>query len=327
MLYVAGGNPVGNGVPRLTTTDAYNADTNSWITGLGTMPHGVTNPGSASVGGRLYCFGGADTGGNQQGNTYVQIYQPGSQPPAISNVISATPFGGFTAIAPGSLIEIYGTNLAGDSRGWTSADFNGANAPTSLDGTTVTIAGQAAFVDYISPTEVDAQVPSGVPAGQQQIVVTASNGSSAAYTVTANPTEPGLFAPSSLDIGGMQYVGALFADSLAPVLTPGDVTSFASQRAQPGDTIVLSGVGFGPVVPDSPAGQIVQQANTLATPLQVSFGGMPATVVSSGLVPGNIGLYQFNVVVPNVAASDAIPVIFTLGGVAGTQTLYIAVQN
>jgi uncharacterized protein (TIGR03437 family) len=38
-------------------------------------------------------------------------------------------------------------------------------------------------------------------------------------------------------------------------------------------------------------------------------------------------LYQFNVVVPNVTASDAMPLIFKLGGVSGTQTLFIAVQN
>jgi hypothetical protein len=42
------------------------------------MPQAVVGPGSASVGGRLYCFGGADNGGLFLGNVfnYVQIYQP-----------------------------------------------------------------------------------------------------------------------------------------------------------------------------------------------------------------------------------------------------------
>jgi uncharacterized protein (TIGR03437 family) len=41
-----------------------------------------------------------------------------------------------------------------------------------------------------------------------------------------------------------------------------------------------------------------------------------------------VGLYQFNVVVPNVAASNSVPVTFTLGGVKGIQpAMVIAIQN
>jgi uncharacterized protein (TIGR03437 family) len=65
----------------------------------------------------------------------------------------------------------------------------------------------------------------------------------------------------------------------------------------------------------------------LATPVLFSFGGVPATASYAGLAPGFVGLYQFNVTVPNVAASDLVPVTFTLGGFSGTQTLYIAVGN
>jgi uncharacterized protein (TIGR03437 family) len=47
----------------------------------------------------------------------------------------------------------------------------------------------------------------------------------------------------------------------------------------------------------------------------------------SGLIAGYLGLYQFNVVVPNVAASDSVPFTFSLAGNAGTQTLLIAIEN
>jgi uncharacterized protein (TIGR03437 family) len=56
-------------------------------------------------------------------------------------------------------------------------------------------------------------------------------------------------------------------------------------------------------------------------------GGLPTVLSYSGLAPGYVGLYQLNVVVPNVPASDAVQVTVTLGGTAGTQTLYIAVGN
>jgi uncharacterized protein (TIGR03437 family) len=81
------------------------------------------------------------------------------------------------------------------------------------------------------------------------------------------------------------------------------------------------------VTPDIPAGQIVQQLNTLVAPFHILFGQIEATTKYDGLAPSAVGLYQFNLVVPNVTASDSVPVTFTLAGIAGTQTLYIAVQN
>ncbi len=79
-------------------------------------------------------------------------------------------------------------------------------------------------------------------------------------------------------------------------------------------------------MPDVSAGQVVQQKNALVDSLQVQFANVTATVQYAGLAPGSIGLYQFNVVVPQIAASDSVPLTFTLGGLSGTQTLYTAVQ-
>ena len=75
------------------------------------------------------------------------------------------------------------------------------------------------------------------------------------------------------------------------------------------------------------AGEITPGENTLATPIQIFFGGIPAQATYAGLAPGSIGLYQFTVVVPNITGSDAVPVTFTLGDTPGQQTLYVAVEN
>jgi uncharacterized protein (TIGR03437 family) len=50
-------------------------------------------------------------------------------------------------------------------------------------------------------------------------------------------------------------------------------------------------------------------------------------VTFSGLTGGYLGLYQFNVVVPNVGASDSVPFTYSLGAVKGPQNLVIAVGN
>ena len=249
-------------------------------------------------------------------------------PPAIGGVITAGGFGGFKSIAPGTWIEIYGSNLAVDSRGWTGADFNGVNAPTSLDGTKVTVGGQPAFIGYISSGQVNALVPSNVATGVQQVTVTAATGTSAAYPVIVNPTAAGMWAPGYLTIGGVQYVGALFPDFQTFVAPPGAISGVSSQRAKPGDVIVIFGVGFGPVTSNLPAGQLAPANTTLTLPLQIYFGSTLATLQYWGLAPGLVGVYQFNVVVPNVPASDAVPVSFSLNGVIGAQVvLYTSVGN
>ncbi|HTR37968.1 MAG TPA: hypothetical protein VMH80_18795 [Bryobacteraceae bacterium] len=246
-------------------------------------------------------------------------------PPAITpgGVVSASAFGGFTSVSPGSWIEIYGMNLARDTRQWAGSDFNGNTAPTKLDGTEVTIGGKSAFIDYISPTQVNALVASDTPTGTQQMTVTTGAGTSASYDLQVNPTEPGLLAPSSFKLNGVQYAVGILADGTYAV-PEGAIAGVASRPAKPGETITLYGVGFGPVMPDSPAGEIVQQLNNLASTFQISIGGMPATASYSGLAPSYTGLYQFNVTVPAVAPGNA-QLTFKLGGVAGTQTLYIAV--
>jgi uncharacterized protein (TIGR03437 family) len=126
-------------------------------------------------------------------------------------VISAGNFGAFTAAGPGSWLEIYGTNLSTTSRSWAAADFGGsiaagAKAPTSLDGVSVSVGGQAAYVSYISPGQIDAQIPASVGTGPQPVIVTAGGVASAPFTMTINAVQPGLLAPPSFMVGGKQYL-------------------------------------------------------------------------------------------------------------------------
>lgn len=248
-------------------------------------------------------------------------------PEITGSVISAGAYGAFDAVTTGTWMEIYGENLAATSDEWGGSNFNGVNAPTSLDGTSVTVGGQAAFVYYISPGQIDALVPGGLGTGPQPVTVTTANGTSAALWVSVNPTEPGLLAPPSFVVNGNQYLAALFSDGATFVLPPGSIAGVTSREAQPGETITTYGIGFGSVTPDIAPGQIEEVANSLDAPFQVMFGSTPATLSYFGLAPSFVGLYQFNIVVPNIANSDLVPVTFTLGNQTSVQTLYTAVHN
>ena len=262
-------------------------------------------------------------GGVTSNSVTLQVAPP---VPAIGGVVSASAFGGSTSVAPGSWVEIYGSNLADHTRQWAGSDFSGINAPTMLDGVQVTIGGQKAFVDFISSGQVNAQLPSSISAGETQIAVTSGNITSAPFNIMVNATQPGMLAPPSFKIGGNQYVVAQFSDGTY-VLPAGAIPGVTSRPAAPGETIVIYGIGFGSVTPNIPAGQIVTQANQLSLPLQIFFGQTQAQAPYFGLAPNFVGLYQFNVVVPAVTNNDLVPLTFNLGGLAGAQTLYIAVRQ
>jgi len=262
--------------------------------------------------------------------SYILFDYPAIPQPDIVAAVSASAYGEFPTFAPGSWIEIYGTNLAAGTRTWGTEDFSGpggVDGPTTLGGTSVTIAGLPAFVDYVSPLQVNVQVPGAVPTGAQPLIVQTGAGASPPFTVTVNATQPGLLAPANFKIDGTQYVVALEPDGTY-VLAPGAISGLNSEAAKPGDTLTLYGIGFGPVKPSIQPGQLVEQLNTVTAPFTISFGGVAATSVPyDGLAPNFMGLYQFDVVVPNVAAGDAVPLTFTLGGASGTQTLAIAIGN
>lgn len=241
-------------------------------------------------------------------------------------VITASSYGAYPALAPGTWMEIYGSNLANvRTQLWAGEDFNGVFAPTKLGGTSVTIGGKPAYINFVSPGQVNAQVPSGLATGPQPVVVTTYGGPSIARTITVNNVQPGLLAPAVFKLAAGQYVAALFPDGVTFVLPP--LVGAPTARAKPGDTIVMYGVGFGPVTPDIPAGQIVTQANRLQLSFQATFAGIPATVAFAGLTGNFLGLYQFNIVVPNVPAGDAVPFAYTLNGVPGPQNLIVAIRN
>lgn len=264
-------------------------------------------------------------------NNVIRLLTPPANPgglPAVysGGVVTAGDFGGFPKVSPGSWIEIYGTNLASTARSWASSDFSYLLAPTSLSGTSVTIGSQPAFVDYVSPGQIDVQVPSTLGAGIQQLTVSTAAGTSAAYAVTVAPVEPGLLAPKSFNIGGKQYIAATFPDG-SFALPAGAIPGVASRPAKPGDSVTLWGVGFGSVTPSIPAGEIAIGLTTLSLPFQVSFGSIQATLTYAGLNPEAVGLYQFDVVVPPVPVNAATPLSYSLNGASGAQTLYIAVGN
>ncbi len=97
-----------------------------------------------------------------------------------------------------------------------------------------------------------------------------------------------------------------------------------AQPARPGETILLYGAGFGPTNPPVPSAQLVSTPAAITNPVQVTMGGMAATVVYAGLV--GPGLYQINATVPALPNGNA-AVVATLGSVSSQTGVSVAVQQ
>lgn len=251
--------------------------------------------------------------------------------PTISDngIVTAGSFGGFPWAAPASYIEIFGSNLSTDSRGWTSTDFSNGNAPTSLSGVSVTVNSRPAYVYFVSPTQVDVQIPGITPSGGQVAVVVTSQGqSSAPALLTVKQYGAGLLAPPAFKIKDKQYVAAVHSGT-GTYVSNGSIPGVMAAPAAPGETLFFYGIGFGPVTPSSTAiaGQIVRVNSVITTPLKFTIGDTQADVGYAGLVTLLVGLYQFNVRVPSDAPNGDLPLHVTLGDQDSPQTLWLPVQS
>jgi uncharacterized protein (TIGR03437 family) len=214
-------------------------------------------------------------------------------------------------IAPGEWITIEGLNLSTTTRTWQAADFQGNNLPTQLDGVQVTVNGKCAYVYYISPTQLNVPAPDDTAAGSVPVQVTNLQGSSNTVSAAESAIAPALF---ELANPPGTYVAAVRSDGM--YLGP-------DTPAKPGDTILLFGTGFGPTAPPSATGQLVSGPVQLAGTAIVQINEINVIPTYSGLT--GAGLYQFNVVVPNVPDGDRLVTVSV--GDAVTPKLLLTVRH
>src|ERR1019366_6415128 len=110
-----------------------------------------------------------DSDGNlyiaDSGNDVIRVLTPGATP-AISHLGMVPVPGSIPSLQSGSWVSVFGSNLASGTYLW-KGDF-----PISLGETTVTIGGKPSFLWYVSPTQINLQVPDGIATRLVSVVVT-----------------------------------------------------------------------------------------------------------------------------------------------------------
>ena len=195
----------------------------------------------------------------------------------INSITNAAAPGLGDAVAPGSIISIYGPKLAAGTE-------TGPASPLAqtLEGVTVTIGDQLLPLLLVSPGQINAQLPSGLGIGEQTLTVHHPGQPDAVGVFTAQRNAPGLL---SQQISGRPYWVAMHADG--SLVTP-------KSPARRGETVTALGTGFGPFHPQPPDGFAVPDAGTfpLADPAELEFSGKVVKPDFTGAAPGRVGITE-----------------------------------
>jgi uncharacterized protein (TIGR03437 family) len=218
---------------------------------------------------------------------------------AILNAASSKP-----GVAPGELIAIYGSNLAGDT-----AQAAATPLPQALVSTSVTINGTAVPLLFVSPGQINAQVPYETKVGTAKLVIKFGALSSPSVDFDVTPANPGVFTATQTN------------HVLALNLSDGSLNS-AKSPARPGEYVTAYLTGQGVVDPPVTTGDIAPTSpfSLPIAPVVIKVGGVPAIVQFDGLAPGFVGLLQLNVLIPDVPPGE-LSFEANVGGVSDSSTV------
>ncbi len=178
-------------------------------------------------------------------------------------------------VAPGSAVSVFGINLASDT-------FNSpaTHLAQTLDNVTVQAAGQATPLFFVSPGQINLQLPSNLAPGNHTLAVQAEGKPQAVASFTVVRNAPGLF-------------GTVVNAQTFAVATHQDGTAIsAGSPARRGETISIFGTGFGPYNPAPPDGVAVPAGTKypLADAAKIMVGEDEVEPAWAGAAAGKIGL-------------------------------------
>ena len=205
-------------------------------------------------------------------------------------------------VAPGSIFSVFGSGLAPDLQ-----SAGGAPLPTSLAGVTVTVGGKPAPLFFVSPGQVNAQVPYESELGNAQVVVTVNGVASVPSTVRVAAAAPGIFQ---------------FGEKRAVVHNQNYTVNTDDNPAEVGSFVIAYLTGSGGLDNGVPTGKAAG-ANPLSRPrgtVTATLNGQPAEIVFAGLTPEFIGLMQVNLKVPSLLPGTY-PLVITVGGETSNAAL------
>jgi uncharacterized protein (TIGR03437 family) len=232
----------------------------------------------------------------------VAVTVPGSSAqPVVTGLANGASFR--QTYSPGMVLTVFGTNLADAT--WVASSVP---LPVQAAGVSVTVGGVGAPLYYVSPGQLNVQIPYETPVGKPTVLTVTNNGRTVTTTLTVAAAAPGVFT----DTNG----------AIVPV----------SNVARGGIvTLYLTGLGaVSPAISTGAAPAAGTPVSQLPVPAQlttVSIGGVDAATEFAGIPTALVGVAQINLRIPLAAPLGTQSVVVSVGGIASAPaTLTVTAQ-
>jgi uncharacterized protein (TIGR03437 family) len=237
----------------------------------------------------LFTFTGVDANGRAWSQDFSVPFRAPMVKISVAGVRNAA--SGEQTFAPGELISVYGAQFGDFTQAATALPL-----PWYLAGFEALIDGVSAPLYFVSPGQVNIQIPYETLSGTSTLIV-GNSYDSATFSLRISSAAPGIFASSS-----------------------GVAVPFPSVAR--GQTTTLFMTGEGRVRPALNTGETPNPTTPLSNlpkpqlAQSMTIGGQPATIAFIGIPTGLVGVTQVNFTVPTTAPLGLQPVVVTIGGVA-----------
>jgi uncharacterized protein (TIGR03437 family) len=247
----------------------------------------------------VFGFAGMDASGQAWSRQISVPFDGINTPLSIGGVANAASYQ--QTFAPGMLLYVAGSQLSPVIQIAGSVPFL-----TFMGDVSATINGLAGPLYYVSPTQLDIQIPYEIPPGAATLIVT-SLGELGFFQFTVGAAAPGIFAAQD--------------GSLVPIAT-----------GNRGDTLPMFITGQGAVSPSIPTGAAPSPGTPLSQlpapilPVTVTIGGIGATPTFVGIPPGLVGVTQINFQIPQNAPLGPQPLAVAIGTVSSAPVTLTVTQ-
>ena len=252
-----------------------------------------------------------------------------SAPQALfSGLVNGASFDPLQGIAPGAIVSLFGISLAN------AVDLpepDDIPLPRELEGARVRVNGIDAPFFFVSPRQLNFQVPVELSPGGALIEVIRDGVQGNSVSATVFERSPGIFRI------GIENYGAIVNASQGNFPLPPDIGAqlgLTTTPARPGDILVIFATGLGAVdnpvatgeaTPDSPFARTIERPKVRYS---TSPFGLSERAQFSGLSPRFVGLYQVNAPIPETMGNNPrTPVIIEFSDGTRSNTVHIAVER
>jgi uncharacterized protein (TIGR03437 family) len=235
-------------------------------------------------------------------------YAASVAPPKINSVVNAADFSG--GVAPGGLISVFGAQLSPVNLATSEMPL-----PTALADSCLSVNGQPIPVLFVSPSQVNAQMPFEA-VGNVTVILRTPGGTSDNYNLQVLPNAPSVFRTGA----STQNTPAVVRNDDGQLVTDSHPIHRKSKTAL---VIYLTGLGqTTPAVPTGMPAPLSPLATALTRPT-VILGGVQLPLLYFGLAPGLVGVNQINVEVPGNVPLDWVPLVISQGSSSTSLTVRV----